>query len=179
MVKDCNCFACKGAPRKGTTMDGNFQQKRYKSRQSEIIDTGNPNIFLTSEAEKSKFGDKADVDKYDRTEAAATEEQVIVKDSPRLNQNAEAGDMIVSFFGDRIGTSQFSPIPLEIVQVIEQDIVDNEDIASEDDDDNDNAEYSCIDGDNARAHQENPISDMASTFASLVLEQPTMPSFNI
>jgi|GEM_PF-4895091 len=55
-------------------MDGNFQQNRYRSRQIDIVDNGNPNIFLTSEAEKAKFGDKADVDKYDRAETAATED---------------------------------------------------------------------------------------------------------
>ncbi|KAK4521830.1 uncharacterized protein ATC70_004367 [Mucor velutinosus] len=45
-----------------------------RSRQIDIVDNGNPNIFLTSEAEKAKFGDKADVDKYDRAETAATED---------------------------------------------------------------------------------------------------------
>lgn len=55
-------------------MDGNFQLKRYKSRQIDIVDDGNPNIFLASEAEKAKFGEKADVDKYDQPEATATED---------------------------------------------------------------------------------------------------------
>ncbi|KAL0143474.1 hypothetical protein V8B55DRAFT_1444672 [Mucor lusitanicus] len=72
--RDVSCLACKGAPRKGITMDGNFQLKRYKSRQIDIVDDGNPNIFLASEAEKAKFGEKADVDKYDQPEATATED---------------------------------------------------------------------------------------------------------
>lgn len=55
-------------------MDGNVQMKRYKSRKIDILDDGAPNIFLDSEAERALFGDKADVDKYARVEAAATEE---------------------------------------------------------------------------------------------------------